>query len=176
LPVLKICEEAQWKDWTDRDENGQPKTKTGLKWVICKDEGGADDGHGFDRESPSDSGHFRSEYVLVARKQEYLPPHANKLTEKRMAEYKELGALAMTFSPEQDEAYTKFGLKILPHRKDMPFSSSIDFYGPESYNDSKINRVQRNGRSIMDNYGYVLPPGFRIWTDDYSNVLSVFRW
>jgi hypothetical protein len=177
LPVLKICEVAQWKDWLDRDENGAPKTKTGLAWVIGKDEGGESEGRGTDLSQPSENGHFRSEYVLVARKQEYLPPYT--LTEKQMAEYKEIGAYAQTFTIKQQDDYTKFGLKTLPkqsHRQDMPFNSTIDFYGPDSYDDSKVNRVLRNGRSIMDVYGYVVTPGFRTWTDDYSNMLSVFRW
>ena len=96
-----------------------------------------------------------------------------------MAAYKELATYAMTYTPQQQEEYTKFGLKILPklsHRTDAPFSSTIDFYVPGSYEDSKINKTLRSGRSVMDYYGYVLPPGMRTWTDDYSNVLSVFRW
>jgi hypothetical protein len=176
-PVLKICEEAKWKDWTDRDENGQPKIKTGLAWVIGKDEGGESEGRGIDLAAPSQSGHFRSEYVLVARKQEYLPPYT--LTPKQMEQYKEVGAYAQTFTTKQQEEYTNSGLKILPkqaHRQQDAFSSTIDFYTPDSYNDPKVNRVLRNGRTVIDFYGYVVPPGARTWTDDYSNVLSVFRW
>jgi len=184
-PVLKICQVARWKDWENRDADGQPtiKNKNGkdpLAWVICKDEGGEAEGRGIDLKAPSESGHFRSEYVLVARKQEYLPPNNLTLTEKQMAECKELGAYAVTYSPQQEELYTKYGLKIMPrdeHRQKTAFSSTVDFYGPDSYDDPKVNfTLPRNGQKVMDFYGYVLPPRVRTWTDDYSNVLSVFRW
>src|SRR5262249_16546864 len=77
--------------------------------------------------------------------------------------------------PEQDEQYRAMGLKVMPKQEGRYFSSTIDFYTPTSYRDPKINRSYAAG-TVMQIYGYEVPPGLRVWTDDYSNVLSVFRW
>jgi hypothetical protein len=67
-----------------------------------------------------DRGHFQSEYVMVARKMEYLPPPTSPADMAKF-ENREEGAppLRWTVPP---------------------------------------------------------PPGSRVWTDDYSNMMSVFRW
>src|SRR5205823_10146613 len=143
--VLKICEVAEWRDWADRDAQGQPKVKTGLAWVICKDNG-MQGSREFDPEEPSNSGHFGSEYVLVARKQEYLPPYdyANyapefftpeqqkKYREDRIAWLKSAGVYVTSYTPPQDEEYRKLGLQVPPKKEGHYFSSTIDFYTPES--------------------------------------------
>jgi hypothetical protein len=151
-PVLKICEEAEWKDWTDRDADGKPKVKTGLKWTICKDDGAKSS---INILEPSKSGHFGSEYVLVARRQEDLPPYA--LTPEQEKTYKELGIYAVI--PETEEKRYK-DLKTI--------KSTISFITPAN--------MDTEYRRLVEVYGYFVPPGTRTWTDDYSNVLSVFRW
>src|SRR5262249_21740931 len=124
-----------------------------------------------------------------ARKQEYLPPydyvnHApeflspeeqKKYREGRIAVLKDKGVYVVSYTPEQDEQYRAMGLKVMPKQEGRYFSSTIDFYTPTSYRDPKINRSYAAG-TVMQIYGYEVPPGLRVWTDDYSNVLSVFRW
>jgi hypothetical protein len=177
-PVIQICQVAQWRDWENM-KDGEPTTKTGLAWVICKDSG-REGSREIDFENPSNSGHFGSEYVLVARKREYLPPYA--LTEEQKAFYKSKGAYVMSYSPEQQRAYESFGLKTYPRGEEPDgskrlFSSTIDFYDANSWNNDEINRIwsKRTGERVMQFYGYYVPPNARVWTDDYSNILSVFR-
>jgi hypothetical protein len=172
-PVLNICQVAQWRDWENM-KDGEPTIKTGLAWVVCKDSGEKRE-RGIDFENPSQSGHFSSEYVLVARKREYLPPY--EISEQQKAFFKEKGVYVMSYSPEQQRAYESYGLKTFPREKRL-FSSTIDFYDANSYNNEEINPVwnQRTGERVMEVMGYYVPPGTRVWTDDYSNILSVFRW
>ena len=159
-PVLGICNE------------------TGFKWVVAKDEGGEGRGRGdIDMKEPSENGHFGSEYVLVAWDQRDLPPYT--LSEAEMARYKALGA-RLTYTYQQVDLYKANGVKQFKARGDrILYSSTVDFYGPDSAKDPKVNLViqpeGRTARPIMDVYGYN-PEGARPWTDDYSNVLSVFRW
>jgi hypothetical protein len=155
-PVLKICEEAKWKDWNDRDENGNPKVKTGLAWVICKDDGAKQD---INITEPSKSGHFGSEYVLVARKQEYLPPY--NLTPEQEKTYKEQKIYAVAATEAQKKHYREAGVPFI--------DSTITFLTPSNVEENEYRR-------LVEVYGYFVPPGTRTWTDDYSNVLSVFRW
>jgi hypothetical protein len=143
-PVIKICENAEWDDWNDRDDNGRPKKKHGLKWIIGKDEGSKQEG----------LGHFGSEYILVARDQQDLPPYP--LTARQEALYKENGIMPVAFSAEEENKYKAAGL--------TPFRSSIEWLAEGSTS------------KYMAYYRYMPPPGTREWTDNYSNVLSVFRW
>jgi hypothetical protein len=195
-PVLKICEEAKWKDWTRRDANGDPVIETGLKWVVCKDSGAEGRGRRAEFAEPSKMGHFSSEYVLVARKQEYLPPYdlvkmelptglppdlVKKYNEDRIAWMKDKGVLVPTYSWQQDEEYrNKLQLETMPkgaQGEKRLYSSTIDFYTPENIKDSRVNyMIPRFGQTVIEFHGYYVPPGTRTWTDDYSNVLSVFRW
>jgi hypothetical protein len=155
-PVLRICDVAEWKDWLDRNADGTPKVKTGLAWVICKD----DAKKGFSLAEPAANGHFGSEYVLVARKQEYLPPF--EWTDQQIKVFKEHGLKPVVFSKEQ--------MKYFEQEKLPYFESSIKFYSQASI--AKDDEAQR----IVRIYDYIPPPTMRVWTDDYSNILSVFRW
>jgi hypothetical protein len=176
-PVLKICEEAKWRDWTKLDSSGNPTWQTGLAWVVCKD-GGAEGSRDLNEKEPALSGHFGSEYVLVARKQEYLPPYS--LTDEQMKVYKEKGVWVPSYTHDQEKRYTDFGLKTIKIETrgegQRPYGSTVDFYNPELNKDGRVNYTLRNGKTVLEQYGYIAPPGLRTWTDDYSNVLSVFRW
>jgi hypothetical protein len=155
-PVLRICQVAEWKDWTDRDSEGIPRTKTGLAWVICKD----DAEKGFSLAEPATNGHFGSEYVLVARKQEYLPPF--EWDSKQIEAIKQDKLKPVVYSDAQ--------IKYFEQEKLPFYKTSIRFLTP----DGIINDPRQ--RKIADDYDYSAPPDMRVWTDDYSNILSVFRW
>jgi hypothetical protein len=143
-PVIRICQDAEWDDWSKLDENGRPTKNKGLKWIIGKDDG----------EKGQGMGHFGSEYILVARTQEDLPPYS--LTKRQETLYKENGIMPVAYSAEQESAYKANGL--------TPFRSTIEWMGADSTS------------KYMIYYRYMPPPGTREWTDNYSNVLSVFRW
>ncbi|HYV34133.1 MAG TPA: hypothetical protein VE988_00430, partial [Gemmataceae bacterium] len=165
-PVLKICEVAEWKDWNDRDGSGNPKVKTGLAWVICKDD---DDGdREFNVENPSKNGHSGSEYVLVARHAKYLPPYS--WTPEQVKTYEDLNIFFMVNNVNEPE-FKQLNDKRLAEKKTKLSSmeSSITFLTPGNINDARYQKT-------VDYFGYNIPPGTRTWTDDYSNVLSVFRW
>lgn len=171
-PVLGICKVSK------------------LAYVVAKDEGGEEGGRDVDWSKPSENGHFGSEYVLVARDQRDLPPYT--LTDSQMENYKAVGAYATTYSYQQVELYKSKGVKTFKgdnprlHSSYNPngffkvsYSSSVDFYGPDAAKDPKVNiEFQYGGsrRTVLEHFQYTLPEGARTWTDDYSNVLSVFRW
>jgi hypothetical protein len=160
-PVIRICEVAEWKDWNDRNRDGTPKVKTGLAWVICKDDGNK----GFNLAEPAVSGHFGSEYVLVARHQKYLPPYewtSNEERDRQVKVVKDQGLKPVLFSREQ--------IKYFEQEKLPFFETTIKFYSQESM--AKDDDALR----VMRIYDYIPPPTMRVWTDDYSNILSVFRW
>jgi hypothetical protein len=61
--VADTAKMVTWEDLYDRDENGTPKTKTGLVAIRGHDNA---PGHQF-LKKPDDIGHFTSEWVIVAR-------------------------------------------------------------------------------------------------------------
>jgi hypothetical protein len=100
------------------------------------------------------AGHFGSEYILVARDERDLPPY--ELNPRQIDLYKEYGIRPIAGNKAQETKYKEAGLS--------PIMTSILWMGPDSTS------------QYMSVYRYMPPPGTRIWTDDYSNVLSVFRW
>ena len=116
---------------------------------------------------PAHNGHFGSEYVMVARKQEYLPPF--EWTPEQIAVFKANDLKPCVFSERQ---MAEFDKQKLPYFKFQSAEGDLmfNFYTKDQYQtDDKM-------RQYMTRAQYIPPPGVRIWTDDYSNVLSVFRW
>jgi hypothetical protein len=146
-PVIKICEVAEWPDWYNRDGQGNPGVGKKLVFSVGKDEG--------DRMV----GHFGSEYVLVARDQRDLPPYAFTPFEiemyKNLAKDGKPGVRPVAMTDEQ--------LKELKAADLNPIRSTIRWFTPDM------------GVEKLTAARFWPPPGMRVWTDDYSNILSVFR-
>jgi hypothetical protein len=147
-PVINICSVAEWDDWYDRDESGKPKKKSKLKFAVGKDEG--------EREV----GHFGQEYVLVARDQRDLPPY--------------------DYSPRQIEQFRKDGIRpvAMNEKQFKELEEALREPGKDSGIKplrSTIHWTTPDMTTELQRYDYAPSPGMRVWTDDYSNVLSVFR-
>jgi hypothetical protein len=146
-PVIRICQDAECEYWT-QDSEGYWNGKVKKKQAL-KWVIGKDDGE-------RAAGHFGSEYILVARDERDLPPANLTLSPRQIELCKENGIRPIFHDATQESLYKAAGL--------LPLKTSILWMGPDSTSE------------YMALYRYMPPPGTRVWTDDYSNVLSVFRW
>ncbi len=118
----------------------------GLKWRVGKDHGGGDRGLGADRKNP-DIGRFGSEYVMLAVDERDLPPATL---------VRPPGELTKDFvlrcrREQVDPRTLTEGEPLTPEGKAMSEENPrLTWYTPRN-------------------------PASRVWTDDYSNLLSVFR-
>jgi hypothetical protein len=172
-PVVRICETAEWKDWSKEalaQNNGEPILRTGgLYWTICKD---GSQKKRFSLTEPSFNGHFGSEYIMVARKQEYLPPF--EWSPRQIEIFKDKKLKPVVFSEKQMKEFDKDNLPYykLTDERDEKGRLACFFYTKQAADTDPA--VYKNLSEYP--HWYIPPPGTRVWTDDYSNILSVFRW
>jgi hypothetical protein len=122
----------------------------------------------------ADRGHFQSEYVMVARK---VPGESKEQVEQRWNQRLKqvMPKIEQDLLKDHVQRSLDLGASYIPRPSSMEDRANYTQHekflrGQDNVRTPPTVPINRQTWQIPD------PPGRRVWTDDYSNMLSVFRW